>query len=77
MGPVTERIRIDELAEEFLRDYRINGRKSIDDVEARWNLHLKPFFSGKRAVEVTSDLLARYVDCRQQEQATEQRRNVQ
>ena len=69
LGPVAERIRVDELADEFLRDYRINDRRSIDDVAARWNLHLKPFFGGRRAVEVTSDLLARYVDGRQQEQA--------
>jgi len=53
----------------FLRDYRINGRKSIDDVEARWKYHLKPFFGGMRALDVTSEQLARYVDKRQQEQA--------
>jgi hypothetical protein len=68
-GPRVERIRIEELAEDFLRDYRVNGRKSIDDVEARWKLHLQPFFGCWRAVEVSSDLLARYVDQRQQEKA--------
>lgn len=70
VGPVAERIRVEELAEEFLRDYRINNRRSIDDVKARWNLHLKPFFGARRAVEVTSDLLARYVDNRQQDHAS-------
>ena len=69
MGPQLERTKIDELAEMFLRDYRINGRKSIDDVEARWKYHLKPFFGGMRALDVTSEQLARYVDKRQQEQA--------
>ena len=39
-----ERITVAELADDFLRDYRINERKSIDDAEARWKLHLKPFF---------------------------------
>jgi integrase len=61
-----ERIRIEELAQDFLRDYRINGRKSLRDAEARWRLHLQPFFGNVRAKEVSSDLVARYVDSRQQ-----------
>jgi hypothetical protein len=43
-GPKSERVRIDELADDFPRDYRINGKRSLADVEARWKLHLKPFF---------------------------------
>ncbi len=69
MGPQLEKTKIDELAEMFLRDYRINARKSLDDVDARWKYHLKPFFGGMRAVDVTSDQLARYLDKRQQEEA--------
>jgi integrase len=69
VGPKIERTKVDELAEMFLRDYRINQRKSIDDVKARWDLHLKPFFGGMRAVDVTSEQLARYIDKRQHEQA--------
>ena len=69
MGPQLERTKVDELAEMFLRDYRINGKKSIDDVGARWKYHLKPFFGGMRALDVTSEQIARYVDKRQQEKA--------
>jgi integrase len=65
VGPRVERIRLDELAEDFLRDYRINGRKSISEAESRWRVHLKPFFGDLRAVEVSSGLVARYVDARQ------------
>ncbi len=43
-GPQIERIKVQELADDFIRDYRINGRKSLDDVQARWTLHLEPFF---------------------------------
>jgi integrase len=68
-GPKTERVRIDELADDILRDYRINAKKSLDDVEARWKLHLKPFFGDLRAVDVSSDLVARYVDKRQAQKA--------
>src|SRR5262245_61210886 len=60
IGPETERLRLDELADDFLREYRINGRKSVNDAQARWNLHLKPFFGPLRAVEVSSPLLTRY-----------------
>jgi integrase len=66
VGPRAERIRVEELAEDFLRDYRINGRKSLQDAKARWRLHLQPFFGNLRAVEISSDLVARYVDSRQQ-----------
>jgi integrase len=41
----------------------------IDDLEARWKLHLEQFFGALRAMEVTSQLVARYIDARQQERA--------
>lgn len=69
MGPQLERTKVDELAEMFVRDYRINGKKSVTDAEARWKHHLKPFVGSMRAVDVTSEQLARYVDKRQQEKA--------
>jgi integrase len=69
MGPQLERTKVDELAAMFVRDYRINNRKSLVDSETRWSRHLKPFFGGMRAVDVTSEQLARYVDKRQQEGA--------
>lgn len=70
VGPKAERIRVEELAEDFLRDYRINGRKSLEDVETRWKAHLKPFFAVLRAIEVSSSLIARYIDSRQLEGAS-------
>jgi integrase len=69
VGPKLERMRVSELANDLIREYRINGRKSIDDLEARWKLHLEPFFGVLRAIEVTSQLVAHYVDGRQQESA--------
>jgi integrase len=69
LGPQAEGVRVEELAEDFLREYRINGRKSLDDVKTRWELHLKPFFGVLRTIDVTSDLIARYVDARQLQEA--------
>jgi integrase len=69
VGPKLEKVPVSELADDLVREYRINGRKSIEDLEARWKLHLKPFFGGLRAVEITSQLVAHYIDERQQEGA--------
>jgi hypothetical protein len=69
IGPQAEKIKVSELAEDFLREYRINERKSIDDATTRWNLHLKPYFGYRKAIDVSSELISRYVDARQQEGA--------
>jgi integrase len=69
-GPLTERVTMAELADDLLRDYRINERRSLDDVEARWKLHLEPFFGHIKASQVSSDLVARYVDGRRTEKAS-------
>jgi integrase len=67
--PRLARTRVDELGELVLRDYRINQRKSQDDLQARWDLHLKPFFGHLRAMDVTSTLIEGYVDQRMTEGA--------
>ena len=69
LGPKLEKTRVSELADDLIREYRINGRKSIDDLEARWRLHIEPFFGTLRAIDVTSQLVAQYIDSRQQEEA--------
>lgn len=68
-GPKSECTTIEELAADFLREYRISGRKSHGHAERRWRLHLQPFFGHLRAVQVSSDLISRYVEQRQQEGA--------
>lgn len=68
-GLKVERIKVDELAEDFLRDYKINHKKSLRDVTTRWGMHLKPWFADMRAADVTSEQIARYVDARQLEGA--------
>lgn len=52
------------------REYQINGRKSLDDLKARWKLHLAPFFGFMRPVNVSTDLVSRYIDKRQQDGAS-------
>jgi integrase len=68
-GPELMRIRVDELYQDLLDEYRANGRKSLADLETRWRLHLKPFFGGLRAVQVTTQLVDRYKVRRREEGA--------
>jgi integrase len=69
VGLETERIKIDVLADDVLRDYRVNGKRTLAEATSRWELHLKPFFGGMRAAEITSTDINRYTDQRQQEGA--------
>ena len=69
-GPKVEKIKVQELADDLIREYRINGRKSLDDLQTRWTLHLEPFFGYMRAADVTSQSIAHYVDSRQQQGAS-------
>jgi integrase len=70
IDPKSERTLVKELAEDLLRDYRINGRKSLADVEARWRLHLSKEFGELRASNVGHDQMTRYVAERQTEGAS-------
>jgi integrase len=65
-----EKIKVSELAEDFLQDYRINGLKSQDDAEARWRLHLQDWFGHLRAAQVGTDTIKTYIEKRQQEGAS-------
>src|SRR6185437_10999036 len=41
-----------------------------DSVEQRWRLHLSPFFTKRRASDVTTDMVRRYIAQRQAEGAS-------
>ena len=62
--------RIEELADDLFRDYRINEHRSLGDVQARWRLHLKPFLGSVPAAQLDSRQLERYVDMRREEDAS-------
>jgi integrase len=63
-----EKVRYDELAEDFLNDYRVNGKKSLERAE-RSLKHLKGFFEGMRAIDITTDRIRAYILERQEEGA--------
>ena len=67
-GIYFDRVRFDELAEDFLRDYRINQRKSLDRAK-RSTGHLKRHFEGYRVPQITSPKIGNYIESRLEEGA--------
>jgi integrase len=67
----SESITVADLVEAFFAAIRTGvrnkGLKSLDDSEARWRLHLAPFFGSIKAANLTTDFLTRYVEARQKE----------
>jgi hypothetical protein len=61
MVSASDRNRVHLRPDSPLDQHRINGNKAIADKERHWRLHLKPFFGNLRGVQVTTDLLRRYV----------------
>jgi integrase len=67
-GIYFDRVRFDELAEDFLRDYRINQRKSIDRAK-RSAGHLKRYFEGYSVPNINSPKIGAYIESRLEEGA--------
>jgi len=65
-GPQAERTRWEELKVDLVRDYKINGRKSLWRVEASLK-HLDKNFQGMKAVDITTNHLNRYIEARKNE----------
>jgi hypothetical protein len=68
IGPEAETLTFDSLAADLNRDYEINGKRSTKALGIRM-LHLSPFFSGRRAIDITSEKVRRYVTERKAEGA--------
>ena len=67
-GLTANRVTFDELAADFLDDYKINDRKSIERAEISVR-HLREMFEGVRVIDITSDRISRYVLKRQKDGA--------
>lgn len=67
--PRTNRATFDELAADVINDYKVNGRRSLADVERHFTLHLERFFGGWRAAAITPVEVRKYVVHRQTQKA--------
>jgi integrase len=66
--PVTAKInrfRFDEAAADLITEYKVNKRRSLDELKRRIEKHLSPFFSGRRMATITTSEVLTYIDSRQ------------
>ena len=67
-GLQVQRIRFEELAEDFLTDYKVNGKKSLERAEMSLK-HLKAFFEGCKVITISTSRIKTYILQRQEEGA--------
>jgi len=65
----TAKTKIGDLLDVIEQDYLTAGKKTWDDVLARWNLHLKGHFADVYASELSSDYINSYIGRRLRENA--------
>ncbi len=63
--PRVERIRFEELAEDYLNDYQANGRRTLRKAKSNVE-HLSRFFGGCRAANITTADIRAYTTRRQE-----------
>jgi len=63
-------VRFEELAQDLVNEYQANQRKSFVWARRRIEQHLKPFFGGLRAVDITTDHIYAYGVRRQEQGAS-------
>ncbi|MBW3553721.1 MAG: site-specific integrase [Gemmatimonadetes bacterium] len=66
IGPTAERVTFEDLRDGLMRDYEVNGRRSIDRAKGCLD-RLGEFFGMARALEITTDRLNSYVLHRQED----------
>jgi integrase len=57
--PTVRNLRVRELWDPLEADYKQSGKQLVD-VEARWRLHLEPFFGGRKLEQVGHDSIVMY-----------------
>lgn len=65
-GICFDKVRFDELAQDYLTDYRINGKKTLSKAGLCVK-HLKGAFEGMRATEITTARIKDYIQGRMEE----------
>lgn len=59
-GLKVDKILFDELKQDILNEYKLNGRKSIDRLENSLK-HLTDYFGGMKATQIGTDMIQRYI----------------
>jgi integrase len=62
-----DKVTVNDLIAELFRQYDVGGRKTKEDDERRWKLHLDPFFRACKAMDVTRGMIRVYIQQRKGE----------
>lgn len=69
LGPSVDRVALDDICQDFLNDYQINGRRSIN--KARQSVdHLKAYFGQIKVNAITTDQIKTFMVHRQAQKAS-------
>ncbi len=68
IGPTEERVTFEQLAADYLQDYRLKGQRSLREAQARVR-HLQHHFGRERAVDITTPRIRAYTQARLEEGA--------
>jgi integrase len=68
-GPTPEKVTIADLADLVIADYKHSQKRSLDDVETRTKLHIRPLLAGVKAARFSGAQLQKYVATRRQQGA--------
>ena len=68
IGPDAEKVTIRELSDDYLNDYQVNSKKSLDKAQQTLK-HVLPSFGDYRAHDVGTDLVRKCISSRQEEGA--------
>src|SRR5215471_9725309 len=66
IGPIEEKLTFDQLAQDLITDYEVNGKRSLESVKLSI-FHLRCFFGFDKALSITTDRIRTYIANRQQE----------
>ncbi len=64
--PKMGRVTFEEAMADLVNDYRVNGRRSLPELERRIRKHLTPFFATKRMATITASDVREYVNGRKE-----------
>jgi integrase len=64
-----EKTSFDEIAEDYVTDYKMNGKKSLERAEIMVD-HLKKVFEGYRCINITTTAIKNYVVTRQEKKVS-------
>jgi integrase len=61
VSPRLGRVTFQDGATDVVNDYKVNGKRSLDDLQRRIDLHLTPFFGNRRLSDITTAQVRAFV----------------